>query len=326
MKEICILIPVYNEEESLPFLYDRLSQIRDRLHQYGFYFLFIDDGSKDDTVRVIQELQERDDAVQYVSLSRNYGKEVAMMAGFDYTNGDAVILLDADLQDPPELIPQMLKYWEQGYKDVYAKRVSRDGESWFKKWSSKTYYRFLQKMTSIDIQEDTGDFRLLDKTCIEALKQMRESQRYTKGMFSWMGFKKKEILFHRDARVAGETKWSYKKLFGLAMEGLTSLSIAPLRIATIIGSLAIVAAVILSAYLVIHLLVSGAGVTSMLLIIDALLLMGGIQLLCTGLLGEYVGRIFMETKERPLYFVESSSIKPRRVLLSQSKFTERRKI
>ncbi|MBC1795743.1 glycosyltransferase family 2 protein [Listeria booriae] len=326
MKEICILIPVYNEEESLPFLYDRLSQIRDRLHQYGFYFLFIDDGSKDDTVRVIQELQERDDAVQYVSLSRNYGKEVAMMAGFDYTNGDAVILLDADLQDPPELIPQMLKYWEQGYKDVYAKRVSRDGESWFKKWSSKTYYRFLQKMTSIDIQEDTGDFRLLDKTCIEALKQMRESQRYTKGMFSWMGFKKKEILFHRDARVAGETKWSYKKLFGLAMEGLTSLSIAPLRIATIIGSLAIVAAVTLSAYLVIHLLVSGAGVTSMLLIIDALLLMGGIQLLCTGLLGEYVGRIFMETKERPLYFVESSSIKPRRVLLSQSKFTERRKI
>ncbi|MBC2173061.1 glycosyltransferase family 2 protein [Listeria booriae] len=326
MKEICILIPVYNEEESLPFLYDRLSQIRDRLHQYGFYFLFIDDGSKDDTVRVIQELQERDDAVQYVSLSRNYGKEVAMMAGFDYTNGDAVILLDADLQDPPELIPQMLKYWEQGYKDVYAKRVSRDGESWFKKWSSKTYYRFLQKMTSIDIQEDTGDFRLLDKTCIEALKQMRESQRYTKGMFSWMGFRKKEILFHRDARVAGETKWSYKKLFGLAMEGLTSLSIAPLRIATIIGSLAIVAAVILSAYLVIHLLVSGTGVTSMPLIIDALLLMGGIQLLCTGLLGEYVGRIFMETKERPLYFVESSSIKPRRVLLSQSKFTERRKI
>ncbi|MBC1228560.1 glycosyltransferase family 2 protein [Listeria booriae] len=326
MKEICILIPVYNEEESLPFLYDRLSQIRDRLHQYGFYFLFIDDGSKDDTVRVIQELQERDDAVQYVSLSRNYGKEVAMMAGFDYTNGDAVILLDADLQDPPELIPQMLKYWEQGYKDVYAKRVSRDGESWFKKWSSKTYYRFLQKMTSIDIQEDTGDFRLLDKTCIEALKQMRESQRYTKGMFSWMGFKKKEILFHRDARVAGETKWSYKKLFGLAMEGLTSLSIAPLRIATIIGSLAIVAAVVLSAYLVIHLLVSGTGVTSMPLIIDALLLMGGIQLLCTGLLGEYVGRIFMETKERPLYFVESSSIKPRRVLLSQSKFTERRKI
>ncbi|MBC2161633.1 glycosyltransferase family 2 protein [Listeria booriae] len=326
MKEICILIPVYNEEESLPFLYDRLSQIRDRLHQYGFYFLFIDDGGKDDTVRVIQELQERDDAVQYVSLSRNYGKEVAMMAGFDYTNGDAVILLDADLQDPPELIPQMLKYWEQGYKDVYAKRVSRDGESWFKKWSSKTYYRFLQKMTSIDIQEDTGDFRLLDKACIEALKQMRESQRYTKGMFSWMGFKKKEILFHRDARVAGETKWSYKKLFGLAMEGLTSLSIAPLRIATIIGSLAIVAAVILSAYLVIHLLVSGTGVTSMPLIIDALLLMGGIQLLCTGLLGEYVGRIFMETKERPLYFVESSSIKPRRVLLSQSKFTERRKI
>ncbi|MBC1357985.1 glycosyltransferase family 2 protein [Listeria booriae] len=326
MKEICILIPVYNEEESLPFLYDRLSQIRDRLHQYGFYFLFIDDGSKDDTVRMIQELQERDDAVQYVSLSRNYGKEVAMMAGFDYTNGDAVILLDADLQDPPELIPQMLKYWEQGYKDVYAKRVSRDGESWFKKWSSKTYYRFLQKMTSIDIQEDTGDFRLLDKTCIEALKQMRESQRYTKGMFSWMGFKKKEILFHRDARVAGETKWSYKKLFGLAMEGLTSLSIAPLRIATIIGSLAIVAAVILSAYLVIHLLVSGTGVTSMPLIIDALLLMGGVQLLCTGLLGEYVGRIFMETKERPLYFVESSSIKPSRVLLSQSKFNERRKI
>ncbi|EUJ43614.1 glycosyltransferase family 2 protein [Listeria riparia] len=326
MKEICILIPVYNEEESLPFLYDRLSQIRDRLHQYGFYFLFIDDGSRDETVRVIQELQERDDAVQYVSLSRNYGKEVAMMAGFDYTNGDAVILLDADLQDPPELIPQMLKYWEQGYKDVYAKRVSRDGESWFKKWSSKTYYRFLQKMTSIDVQEDTGDFRLLDKTCIEALKQMRESQRYTKGMFSWMGFKKKEILFHRDARVAGETKWSYKKLFGLAMEGLTSLSIAPLRIATIIGSLAIVGSVVLSAYLVIHLFVSGAGAMSMPLIIDALLLMGGIQLLCTGLLGEYVGRIFMETKERPLYFVESSSIKPRRVLLSQSKFTERRKI
>ena len=235
MKKISIIVPAYNEEESLPFLYERLTNLLNSIENYEFEVLFINDGSKDKTLEIIKELRQKDERFCYVNLSRNFGKEVAMMAGLDYAKGDAVIFIDADLQDPPELIPELIKYWEEGYDDVYAKRKSRDGETFLKKFTSKMYYKVLQRMSRVEIQEDTGDFRLLDRRCVNALKKLRESQRCSKSMFSWIGYKKKEVLFDRDARIAGKTKWNYKKLVDLAIDGITSFTTSPLRLATYIS-------------------------------------------------------------------------------------------
>ena len=212
MKKISIIIPAYNEEESLPLLYDRLNKVISNLESYEFEMLFINDGSKDNTLKIIKELREKDARVSYVDFSRNFGKEVAMIAGLDYAKGDCVIFIDADLQDPPELIPELIKYWEEGYDDVYARRKSRKGETFLKKFTSKMYYKVLQSLTRVEIQKDTGDFRLLDRRCVNALKQLRETQRCSKSMFSWIGYNKKEVLFDRDPRIAGTTKWNYKKL------------------------------------------------------------------------------------------------------------------
>ncbi|MBC2103734.1 glycosyltransferase family 2 protein [Listeria booriae] len=305
MKQICILIPTYNEQEALPYLYERLNRITNQLTKYAFTFLFVNDGSTDDTLATIKKLQQQDYRVRFVNLSRNYGKEIAMIAGFDHACADATILLDADLQDPPEIIVQMLEYWECGYEDVYAKRISRKGETWFKKWSSKKYYEVLQKMATIDIPKDTGDFRLLDRKCVEALKEIRETQRYTKGLFSFVGFKKKEILFERDARVAGSTKWNYKKLFQLAIDGITSFSVAPLRLASIAGAGILVITMLTLLFIFIESIFLGRAPTGTMGIVTVILFLGGVQLISIGLLGEYIGRIFMETKNRPLYFVES---------------------
>ena len=199
---VSILVPAYNEEEVLNMLYERLKKIIDSNTKYNFEILFINDGSKDNTLKIIKELRSIDSNVCYLNLSRNFGKETAMIAGLDYVKGDCVIIIDADLQDPPELIPQMLKFWEEGYDDVYAKRKSRKGETFLKKFTSKMYYKTLQSVTNIEIQKDTGDFRLLDRRCIEALKSLRESERYTKGLFSWIGYNKKELLYDRDPRAA----------------------------------------------------------------------------------------------------------------------------
>ena len=214
-KLVTILVPAYNEEAVLPMLYDRLKALMDANTAYNFEVLLVNDGSKDKTFSIMQELRSKDKRINYLNLSRNFGKETAMIAGLDYAKGDCVIIIDADLQDPPELIPEMLQYWEQGYDDVYAKRKSRKGETWLKKFTSKMYYKVLQSMTKVEIQKDTGDFRLLDRRCVEALKQIRESQRYTKGLFSWIGYNKKEILYDRDPRAAGQTKWNYRNLVNL---------------------------------------------------------------------------------------------------------------
>ena len=226
---------MYNEEEVLLFLYKRLVSLGEKIEGYDIEFLFVNDGSKDKSLEIIKDLKKNDDRVCYLNLSRNFGKEVAMGAAFDYVTGDAVAIIDADLQDPPELILEMLKYYEKGYDDVYAKRKSRKGETWLKRFTSKAFYTVLQKVSNVPIQKDTGDFRLLSKRAVEALKSFPEKQRYTKGMFSLIGFKKIAIEFDRDSRVAGETKWNYFKLIDLAIEGITSFTIAPLRVATIMG-------------------------------------------------------------------------------------------
>lgn len=304
MKKLSIVIPMYNEEESLPYLYKRLIALGEQIDNYELEFLFVNDGSKDNSLELVKGFRINDERVCYLNLSRNFGKEIAMGAAFDYVTGDAVVIIDADLQDPPELIINMLKYYEEGYDDVYAKRRSRDGESWLKKFTSKTFYKILSKVSSVPIQKDTGDFRLLSRRAIEALRSFPEKQRYTKGMFSLIGFKKKEVEFDRDARVAGKTKWNYFKLIDLAIEGITSFTIAPLRIATIMGIISAFIAFIYIIYIVIRTMAFGIDVPGYASIICFTLMIGGIQLISLGIIGEYLGRIFIEVKNRPLYFID----------------------
>lgn len=302
MKKVTIIVPCYNEEEVIRTFYQEVTKVIDVL-PYGFELLFVNDGSKDHTLALIIGLRHEDKRVAYVDLSRNYGKEIAMGAGLDYASGDAVIIMDADLQDPPRLIPTMIKEWEAGYDDVYAKRTSRKGETFMKKFTSSCFYRLLSRLTRVDIQKDTGDFRLLSHKAVEALREYRESQRYTKGLFSLIGFNKKEITFERDPRVAGTTKWNYWKLIGLAIEGITTFTIAPLRIATLFGSITALGALAYMIYIIIRTMVHGALVSGYASMVSILLFLGSIQLICMGILGEYVGRIFNETKNRPLYFI-----------------------
>ena len=297
-------MPCYNEEAVLREFYQRTVQVIDGISQYDFQFMFVNDGSKDRTLDIMRELHEKDCRVSYVNLSRNFGKEIAMVAGIDYLTGDAAIIMDADLQDPPELIPEMISWWEKGYQDVSAKRRSRAGESFFKKWSSHAFYTILQKLSNVPMQRDVGDFRLLDKQCLNALRLMRESQRYTKGLFSWIGFEKKEILFDRDARAAGKTKWNYWKLVNLAIEGITSFTIAPLRAAAFVGCILSFVSILYMLFIVIRTLICGEDVPGYPSLISIILFIGGIQLFFLGIIGEYLGRVFNESKFRPLYLVK----------------------
>lgn len=304
MKKVSLLIPAYNEEETISLLYNELNRVLDDIYDYEFEIFFVNDGSSDNTLNILRNLQQWDNRVNYISFSRNFGKETAMAAGLDYVSGDAVVILDADLQDPPELIKDMILYWEKGYDDVYAKRRSREGETWFKKFTSRTFYRLLQKMTKIPIQEDTGDFRLLDRRAVESLKKIREKQRYTKGMFSWIGFNKKEILFDRKPRAAGETKWNYLKLFNLALEGVTSFTTFPLRISTIIGIIVSIFSIVYMFIILIKSIIWKDAVQGYPSMMVTILFLGGVQLISLGIIGEYIGRIFNETKYRPLYIID----------------------
>lgn len=303
MKKVTIIIPAYNEEASLPFLYERIEKLINSIDNYEFEILFVNDGSKDKTIELIKEYREKDNRISYVDFARNFGKETAMIAGLDYATGDCVIFMDADLQDPPELIPEMLKYWEEGYDDVYAQRRSRKGETWLKKFTSKMYYRVLQSLTNVEIQKDTGDFRLLDKRCVNALRKMRESQRCSKSMFSWIGYKKKAIVYDRDPRIAGKTKWNYGKLINLAIDGITSFTTSPLRISTYIAIPTFVALFVYFIYVIAKCCVEHVAIQAFQAIILLVLFFSGVQILLFGIVGEYLGRIFNETKNRPLYLV-----------------------
>lgn len=303
MKKISIIIPAYNEQESIPYLYERLDQLMKQMNNYEFEILFVNDGSKDKTLEMIKDLRKKDKRICYVDFSRNFGKEIAMIAGLDYATGDCVIFMDADLQDPPELIPELVKYWEEGYDDVYAKRKSRKGESFLKKFTSKMYYIVLQKTTRIEIQKDTGDFRLLDRRCVNALRKLRESQRNTKSMFSWIGYNKKEVLYDRDSRVAGKTKWNYMKLIDLAVDGITSFTTSPLRLSTFIAIPTMFIWFVYFIYVIVKAIVIKMPVQAYQAIILLILFFSSVQILLFGIVGEYLGRIFNETKNRPLYLV-----------------------
>ena len=309
-KKVSIMIPAYNEELVLCKLFEAIDKLMARHPEYIWEVLFINDGSKDSTLNIIKEKRKMDDRYCYVSLSRNFGKEKAMAAGFDYVTGDCLINMDADLQDPPELIEGMLELWEQGYDDVYAKRKSRGEESWLRKHLSLSFYWLLQKMTKIEILPNVGDFRLLDRRCINSLKSIHENERYTKGLYCWIGYHKKEILFDRGNRAAGKSSWNFWSLFGLAIEGIVTFTTKPLRFASVLGVCIALFSFVYMLYFFTKTLIWGDSTTGFPTLIIVMLFLGGVQLLSLGIIGEYIGRIFVETKHRPVYIAdEYNSIK-----------------
>ena len=305
-ERLSIVVPCYNEEQTIPLfcqeMRKELKLISQTYPELEFEFVFVDDGSSDKTLEVIKNtvLENK----EYVSFSRNFGKEAAIYAGLEKAKGDYVVTMDADLQDPPELIPELIKYWEEGYDDVYARRNTRKGETFFKKTTSKLYYKVLQSLTKVEIQKDTGDFRLLDKRCVNALKKMRETQRCSKSMFSWIGYNKKEIRYDRDPRIAGKTKWNYKKLIDLAIDGITTFTTSPLRISTYISIPTFLAFIGYFIYVIIKSIKFNVAIQAFQAIILLNLFFFATIILLIGIIGEYLGRIFNETKNRPLYFVD----------------------
>ena len=299
---ISIIIPFYNEVEVFPFLFKSLEQLSIDL-KYDLEFLFVNDGSTDESLELVRQYSKKNTSVSFIDLSRNFGKEIAMAAGFKYAKGDAAVVIDADLQDPPSLIIKMAELWEQGYDDVFAVRKSRKGESFLKRFTSYSFYRVLEKVSRVPIQKDTGDFRLLSRKAINALNSLEETQRYTKGMFSLIGFKKIAIEYEREPRVAGKTKWNYFKLMNLAIEGITSFTTFPLRIANIMGTIFAFTSFLYMIWIIIKTLIFGEDVQGYPSLVSIILFIGGIQLISLGIIGEYLGRIFNETKKRPLFFI-----------------------
>lgn len=304
MKKVTMLLPAYNEEESIALIEDSMNRVAQENAAYEWEFLLINDGSTDRTLSGMIRLHQKDSRFSYVDLSRNYGKEVAMMAGFDFVNSDAVIIMDADMQHPISTIPEMLRYWEEGYDDVYAQR-QQSNESWFKRKSSQVYYRLLQKVTRIPIPKDAGDFRLLDSSCIKALRQMRETERNTKGMYSWIGFKKKGVAYIQQERQNGHTKWSFFSLLNLAVNGITSFTTAPLRMASVLGLVVSTLTFVYLIYIIFTTLVYGESIQGYPTIMVTVLFLGGVQLISLGIIGEYLGKVFNEVKRRPGYFINS---------------------
>ena len=305
-KLLSIVVPAYNEAEVLPEFHRRLTAV---LAQLGLEaeIIFVNDGSLDATLEVLKKLQEQDSRVGVVDLSRNFGKEIAMSAGLDHAGGDAIVVIDADLQDPPELIPELVKYWQEGYDDVCAQRLSRDGESFIKRATAHAFYRVIRRFSEVDIPPDTGDYRLLSRRAVEALNQLRERHRFMKGLFAWVGFERKEVPYQRDARAAGKTKWNYWRLWNFALEGITSHTTAPIRLASYLGILVALAAFIYAALVIYDKVVHGNPVAGYPSLMVTLLFLGGVQLITLGVIGEYLGRMFDESKRRPLYFVKGYS-------------------
>lgn len=302
---LSVIIPVYNERAALPFCYARLQEILAPL-SISYELLFVDDGSRDGSGDYLAGLAVTSPRVKLIRLSRNFGKEAAMTAGFDAAAGAAVIVLDADLQDPPELIPEMLAAWRDGVDVVCMRRRSRAGESWLKRCSAHVYYRLLNRLSRVPIPADTGDFRLLSRRAVDALKRLPERNRYMKGLFAWIGMPTCVIDYDRAPRVAGRSKWGYSALLWLALEGITSFSVAPLRWATLLGLLAAGSGIAFGGWIVAKTALLGDPVQGYTSLIAMMTFLGGVQLLTIGLLGEYVGKLYLEAKQRPLYLIRDT--------------------
>lgn len=302
---LTVVIAAYNEADALPRLHPRLAAVLDGLEGLPSRVLYVDDGSTDGTWQVLQGIASGDSRVDLLRLSRNFGKEAALTAGLDHVPHGAVMLLDADGQDPPELIPQFVQRWQQGFDDVHGTRVQRDGESWLKRSTAHGFYRVIGYLSKTPIPADTGDFRLLSPRAVRALQQLRERHRFMKGLFGWVGFRQTAIEYERDARIAGRSKFNFWKLWNLALEGVTSFSTAPLRAATYLGLLTAFVAFVYGMWIIVKALMWGDPVAGWPTMMAVILFLGGVQLIALGLIGEYLGRIYTETKQRPLYFVET---------------------
>jgi glycosyltransferase involved in cell wall biosynthesis len=313
MPRISVVAPAYNEEEVIEEFHRRVTRVLEALG-CEYEIILVNDGSKDRTLELMQMLSLQDPMLTIVDLSRNFGKEVALTAGLDHTKGDVVVVLDSDLQDPPELIAELLDGWREGYDIVYGMRMQRDGETWFKRTTAKYFYKLIAQVSRVNIPRDTGDFRLMSRRAVEALSELREEHRFMKGLFAWIGFPSKPLLYHRDARVAGETKWNYWNLWNFAIEGITSFTVAPLKVSTYLGMSIAMLAFLYSVFVIWKAVVFGDPVKGYPSLMAVILFLGGVQLISVGLLGEYVGRIFNEVKGRPLYLVN-------RVLESQLRGT-----
>jgi len=302
LPRISVVAPAYNEQEVLREFHHRVSRI---LTDIGapYEIVLVNDGSRDQTLALMLEMRAHDPHITVVDLSRNFGKEIALTAGLDHCSGDVVIVLDADLQDPPELIPEMLEGWRDGYDIVYGVRTEREGESWFKKTTATMFYRLIQRISRVAIPRDTGDFRLMSRRAVSELSKLREEHRFMKGLFAWIGFPSRPLFYRRAPRAAGETKWNYWKLWNLAVEGITSFTIAPLKIASYVGLAVAFLSLAYAGVIVWKTLVYGDPVRGYPSLMVAILFLGGVQLISVGILGEYVGRIFNEVKRRPLYLV-----------------------
>ena len=300
---VSIVVPVFNEEAVLPEFHRRLSAALDGL-RVPAEIIYVNDGSDDATISLLVTLHETDPRVAVVDLSRNFGKEVAMSAGLDHSTGDAVVVIDADLQDPPELIPDMFRAWREGHDVVLMRRRTRADESWVKKATARAFYRAMGSIGTIDIPENVGDFRLLSRRAVKALRRFPERSRFMKGLFAWIGYPCREIDYDRDGRYAGETKWNYWRLWNFALEGITSFSVVPLKVASYIGMATALVAFAYGGYVVAKTLLHGDPVPGYPTLVTLVLFLGGLQLMALGIIGEYLARMFIEVKQRPLYLVQ----------------------
>jgi dolichol-phosphate mannosyltransferase len=298
-----ITIPVYNEAEVVLTLYGRLTQVMEMLGE-PYEMIFINDGSSDDSAKLLRELRTKDNRVKFVSFSRNFGHQIAITAGLDYSSGEVVVVMDADLQDPPEVIPQLIEKWREGYDVVFAVREKREGESLFKRMTATLFYRLFRRLTATDILLDAGEFRLMSRRAVEALSAIRERNRFVRGLASWIGFRQTSITFTRDARYTGETKYSLTKMVKLALNGITSFSALPLQLATYLGFIASLLSLVYIAYAIAIKVFTNHAVPGWASIMVAILFIGGVQLISLGIIGEYISRIYDEVKQRPLYLVD----------------------
>jgi polyisoprenyl-phosphate glycosyltransferase len=300
-----IIAPIFNEKDNLPELYRRISEVMDSTRR-PWELVLVDDGSIDGSTDIIRELAKKDKRVRPVIFARNFGHQIAITAGWDNAQGDAVVIIDADLQDPPELILEMAKKWKEGYEVVYAVRAEREGESWFKLWTASLFYRIIYRITDVKIPLDTGDFRLMDRQVVNVLKSMRERHRFPRGMSAWVGFKQIGVEYKRAARVAGETKYPFKKMFRLAINAITSFSYFPLQVATYVGFISAGIAIIAIPFVAYMRITGSQAFFGQATTLIAVLFLGGVQLISLGVLGEYIGRLYDEAKGRPLYIVREA--------------------
>lgn len=303
-QQLTVLIAEHNEAEALPVLHPRIAAVLDRLDGIESRVLYVDDGSTDNSWEVLQRIAHGDSRVSLLRLSRNFGKEAALTAGLDQVGTGAVMILDADGQDPPELIPQFVARWREGYDDVHGTRIQREGESWLKRATAHAFYRFIGRLSKTPIPADTGDFRLLSPRSLSALRQLRERHRFMKGLFGWVGFNQIAIPYRREARLAGSSKFGLWRLWNFALEGITSFSTAPLRVATYLGVLTALVAFVFALWIVVKAMLWGDAVAGWPTMMSVILFLGGVQLVALGLIGEYLGRLYEESKQRPLYLID----------------------